>query len=894
MFCLDGLVMSVLNRTVLGLACLGTIKAYRNVIFSCRQFQGYEPVSSQLMMGSENINGARSVARLLDAVSSALATKLAQDDELLRTAATASTNPSVDASTALILQLRSDVSGAVTAEPHAVLTAFDLLMIETKKDCAALAEQITALPERCTATKAQPLLQLICEVGGTLGDGIARHHWINMSEAIKQVAASNSRFGASATAKIDEIATDVDILFKAILQLSPDVHHADIHECNSKDMVGLNLFTKSAADYWTRICVRAEHIEELLEQQVILSALHFWTIDNRKALIPKEHEDTFSWILDPTSIFSAWLSTSETLFWVSGKPGSGKSTALKYIAESPKTRELLATWAGSHRLIIADFYFWSSAANELQKSGQGLLRSLMFQILRQCPELGAVAFLNRSGSPKRWEPTFEELKCGLGRLLAQLPTLEIKLCLFIDGLDEFHGHPEDAIRLLQSMSIGNSSIKICVSSRPWVEFEQAFGRGNYRKLYMHELTKHDMHKYVEDELRRRGTESALLVGKIVEKAEGVFLWAFFVLKSLNEQPGPCQCDFIDKIPGNLEHYLERLICSTAPDQRAASAATFRVAITAVGKLPLRQYSLIHSQFVHPGGANRTENATASPSRDLLSVSEMEVALELLSCGLLRPTRSASQEVEFIHRTVADFLQSEKMMNLFRSWCELAVDEQICSTALIMLKTWPPVLPRDESQLLSTLHAFMSHAYRTPVKAQSLVLSELWNLIEQLQKRQPEEAVMLTVLGPGNYWAYDASLRFTFLYYCMSYGFGQYVYDQLTIHELGFAEPTGALLSGSLSWDPRVRPSVPAAPTKAIEPLLDMGLDCNTPWGDRNLTFWQQLVVSSYSKHLKGTLTTEDRLALELALAHGADPTATVEVFAKGVKAYSAEEIMRII
>jgi hypothetical protein len=80
-----------------------------------------------------------------------------------------------------------------------------------------------------------------------------------------------------------------------------------------------------------------------------------------------------------------WLRSSDGLFWVSGKPGSGKSTFIKFIANEPKTLGLLSEWSGSKQIIIASYYFWS-AGTAMQKSQQGLLSTLLYEIFRQCSE----------------------------------------------------------------------------------------------------------------------------------------------------------------------------------------------------------------------------------------------------------------------------------------------------------------------------------------------------------------------------------------------------------------------------------------------------------------------------------------------------------------------------
>ena len=60
--------------------------------------------------------------------------------------------------------------------------------------------------------------------------------------------------------------------------------------------------------------------------------------------------------------------------------GSGKSTLMKNIYSHPKTEELLENWAGETPLATASFFF-SYLGTEIQKSQEGLSRTLLFKIL---------------------------------------------------------------------------------------------------------------------------------------------------------------------------------------------------------------------------------------------------------------------------------------------------------------------------------------------------------------------------------------------------------------------------------------------------------------------------------------------------------------------------------
>lgn len=83
--------------------------------------------------------------------------------------------------------------------------------------------------------------------------------------------------------------------------------------------------------------------------------------------------------------FVTWLRERDNIFRVKGKAGSGKSTLMKFICIHPRTTEHLQAWAGGEKIITAKYFFWN-AGTELQRSYNGLMRSLLFDILRLLSE----------------------------------------------------------------------------------------------------------------------------------------------------------------------------------------------------------------------------------------------------------------------------------------------------------------------------------------------------------------------------------------------------------------------------------------------------------------------------------------------------------------------------
>jgi len=84
--------------------------------------------------------------------------------------------------------------------------------------------------------------------------------------------------------------------------------------------------------------------------------------------------------------FGEWLESDENYFWIRGVAGSGKSTLVSFITTHEadiKTR--LRRWADDEHVIFASFFFWRHG-KFLQKSINGMMRTLLVQILQQAPQ----------------------------------------------------------------------------------------------------------------------------------------------------------------------------------------------------------------------------------------------------------------------------------------------------------------------------------------------------------------------------------------------------------------------------------------------------------------------------------------------------------------------------
>lgn len=127
--------------------------------------------------------------------------------------------------------------------------------------------------------------------------------------------------------------------------------------------------------------------EKMVRISKVLHSLLFSTMDARRSEIRPAEAKTFEWIFTSrSSSFIHWLQFSSGIFWIAGKAGSGKSTLMRYLSGHVQTFATLQKWGDGRRVVTASFFFWNSGT-EMQRSQEGLLRSLLFEVFVKCPML---------------------------------------------------------------------------------------------------------------------------------------------------------------------------------------------------------------------------------------------------------------------------------------------------------------------------------------------------------------------------------------------------------------------------------------------------------------------------------------------------------------------------
>lgn len=349
-------------------------------------------------------------------------------------------------------------------------------------------------------------------------------------------------------------------------------------------------------------------------QHDILESLRFEKLRARENAIPENHKKTFNWIFqEHATKFPQWLHSEESIFWIRGKAGSGKSTLMKFLVSqegSENLRSKLQIWGGGSKVVTSSHYFWH-AGKSMQKSQRGLLQTLSFGILKEIPR--RIEKVCKS----RWEMPAHMLRdsWGLHELMEAFNILAsdhksefpVKFCFLIDGLDEYtggaeryHGQFEDLLETLYKLA-SLPSVKLCVSSRPWPAFNESLGpRVGEWHLRVEDLTRGDIRRFVTEKLesspnyKRLSEQDSRCSGipaEIVRRAQGVFLWVRLIVKSLTD--GMAKSDKynllrkrLNEIPDDLESYFRQMVENREKMYGDHTIRLFKTMIDSSQALPL--------------------------------------------------------------------------------------------------------------------------------------------------------------------------------------------------------------------------------------------------------------------------------------------------------------------
>lgn len=434
--------------------------------------------------------------------------------------------------------------------------------------------------------------------------------------------------------------------------------------------------------------------------------------------------------------FRDWLIASNGIFHISGSAGSGKSTLMRFLCDHVETTNLLHTWAGDDPLVFATFYFWR-AGTQMQCSLQGLYRSILFEALRACTDLIPSIFPTEWGLLNRNKSIIDgaflnakTIQQAFGRLTSYSGNVSYRFCFFVDGLDEYDsdsvGHMQLAEMLLQWSNREN--VKICVSSRPNNEFIFKFCDSPERRIHLHDLNHGDIYVLTRKMLKNDrnvdylGGDHIDLVYQIVERSQGVFMWAVLVVRSIIT--GLVRRDSLsslkkklDDTPKDLDMLYQKLFDSMEDGDRTKANLMLLLAALKPRNSPL---SVIQFCWIDELQDHKFPPLDGIRPKSWLSLEDMaergQRQIAGITKGLLQIIVPSSRgfdrfsipEVQFLHRSVEDYvdhtLKDTKLMRVIdkdtyvRLWIAEMTLMESSFRRHYWFKAWPKIPVQDSEEV----------------------------------------------------------------------------------------------------------------------------------------------------------------------------------------------------
>ncbi|KAI0477938.1 hypothetical protein GGR56DRAFT_639418 [Xylariaceae sp. FL0804] len=358
------------------------------------------------------------------------------------------------------------------------------------------------------------------------------------------------------------------------MQQLAEVQHEETRALNT-NVEALSLTTQSNFDQVRHQAQNiSDHEQKRVQKDKLLQSLFYPEIDERRDNIKGPAPGTLNWIFDPNepgSDFGVWLCQDDPTYWISGKAGSGKSTLMAHLVEDARTTERLRKWSQGQKLHILSFFFWRPGSS-LQKSVLGLLRSLLYQVLRGSATPIDRVLQSLSINPEIMPNWTEKRLLGAIKTLIGLADMD-RFCVFIDGLDEYGGEYSELIDWIEGVQTLNN-IKLCVSSRPEIRLVKRLEK--MKHLRLQDLNRGDIEEFVKQKLHRTDRNQEGLIRKIVYSAEGVFLWAALVTQSLIEgldegDDEEMLWEQLNTMPKGIEPLFQHMLDKIKPHHRKSLA-----------------------------------------------------------------------------------------------------------------------------------------------------------------------------------------------------------------------------------------------------------------------------------------------------------------------------------
>jgi ankyrin repeat protein len=382
----------------------------------------------------------------------------------------------------------------------------------------------------------------------------------------------------------------------------------------------------------------------------LMKALEFKGMGQRLMTVSPACVDTCTWFLQ-TEEYTKWRDAAHRLshngvLWIKGKAGTGKSTIMRCIHDHALNHI-------KDEVTIA-FFFNGRSPEALEKSTEGMYRSVMHQIYSQKPRLEMAANQKFHGLDQHtW--SVEILQDLFRTAVLNLASDERVTC-YIDALDECDiDQVRSAIEFFEALSESATHAEIrfllCFSSRHYPQITMQA----HEEVVIDALPEHleDISIYINHRLILSAVYKLELQSEISKRCSGIFLWVVLVVKLLKDafDKGATWLQLCE-ILRSLPHELDALFTKISESADAGFAVAMRWVLFAERSLSITELYC----------AVRVSLGQLTSRKDMNAVDwdAMVNYIRHVSRGLVE---FSGANVQFIHDTVREYLRSSRLADL---------------------------------------------------------------------------------------------------------------------------------------------------------------------------------------------------------------------------------------
>jgi nucleoside phosphorylase len=399
------------------------------------------------------------------------------------------------------------------------------------------------------------------------------------------------------------------------------------------------------------------------ELRGLLESLKFRGMGSGLSKLEPHCPGTCDWIHEH-DMYQNWVNPSGQkkdygmLLWITGKPGIGKSTLMKFAYLAAKDSELLEEAAAAETSTAA--YFFDAQKGGFGATTSGMVRSLLYQLLVAFPDLQVILGYYAAELSLHGGYGFATVKKVFSSAVSTMGDREF--ACYIDGLDQgYEVEVADAVKYLQELALVSTRqgirLRICLSSRhhplivgrrgPMLRLEDAPGHANDLITYV------DEHLHMKDVVLHRRIRR-----QVLEKSCGIFLWVRLVVTRITMKYAAARGgntivqEFLAKMPVELRDVLRAVRPRTG---QTSEDMLLCLAWIALARRPLTPKEYYHAIWIGLTLAGLFEF-------DLPSIGTghsshwFDCCLVTSSRGLAEITGDGpTSSVAFIHGLVRDFV-----------------------------------------------------------------------------------------------------------------------------------------------------------------------------------------------------------------------------------------------